>query len=562
MLQKITLFVLISLSCICESFSQEANLSMIREKLNVITLERNKLATSPKKEEYIRLTWQMAEAHQQLALDGVAVQLYEEAILEAQKMNNKKILADAFRRLGDFYPTLKFYRKAKNNYLQATELYKMTDEWTNYKETTYKTGKAAYDVHDYSSANTILSDLLDYSTQKTYQLDYDLKKEVLTMLFKSHQKQRSRSKAQFYATLLRNLESSKTGNKDLQKELAQYLKIDRGMLSQKEAQRLQKQIEELEKGLKLSHLMNLKKNDTINTQQDLLEVQKREIELQKELVLLKEREKKMEQERLEERNKNNIILASSILSVVLLSAIAIIIVIQRSKHKLAIKNILIESQKSIIEIEKEKSETLLLNILPEQTARELKENGVTEPRFYEKVSVLFTDFKGFTQISEKLSPQEIIAELNFCFLMFDEIVEKYNLEKIKTIGDAYMCAGGVPTANESNPIDAVRAGLEMQLFMQKWKAEKIAKGEPYFELRLGIHTGALVAGVIGKKKFAYDIWGDTVNLAARMEASGEIGKVNISGETFKFVENHFNCVHRGKIPAKNKGEVDMYFVQE
>jgi class 3 adenylate cyclase len=249
------------------------------------------------------------------------------------------------------------------------------------------------------------------------------------------------------------------------------------------------------------------------------------------------------------------------LGVVLLAAALIIFIIQRSNRKLSQKNILIERQKSEIEIEKEKSDTLLLNILPAQTAYELKEKGETEPRFYEVVSVIFTDFKGFTQISEKLSPQQIIAELNFCFQKFDEIIEKHHLEKIKTIGDAYMCAGGIPEKNDTNPADAVRAALEMQQFMAEWKSEKKSKGEECFELRLGIHTGPLVAGVIGKKKFAYDIWGDTVNLAARMESSGEVGKVNISGETYRYIQKIFICTHRGKIPAKNKGEIDMYFVE-
>ncbi len=220
----------------------------------------------------------------------------------------------------------------------------------------------------------------------------------------------------------------------------------------------------------------------------------------------------------------------------------------------------IEAQRDIIELEKEESEKLLLNILPQTVAYELKEKGTATPKSYEMVSVLFTDFKGFTVATEHMNPTEVIRELDKCFGAFDQICEKYGLEKIKTIGDAYMCAGGIPIENNTNHIDAVRAGLEIQAFMQNLRKEREARGEPYWELRLGINTGPLVAGVVGTKKFAYDIWGDTVNTAARMESSGVPNMVNISGATYKLIKDLFVCEYRGKLPAKNKGDVDMYFV--
>jgi class 3 adenylate cyclase len=214
----------------------------------------------------------------------------------------------------------------------------------------------------------------------------------------------------------------------------------------------------------------------------------------------------------------------------------------------------------IIKDERDRSKSLLLNILPEETARELEEKGNAQTRFYDNVTVLFTDFKGFSTIAGKLSPQDLVAELNDYFVAFDEIVDKHNLEKIKTIGDAYMCAGGIPTANSTHPHDAVRAGLEMQAFMIARNAYRQRKGLEGWELRVGIHSGPVVAGVVGKRKYAYDIWGDTVNVASRMESNGEPGKVNISASTFAYVKDEFPCVHRGKIHAKNIGEVDMYFV--
>jgi class 3 adenylate cyclase len=215
-----------------------------------------------------------------------------------------------------------------------------------------------------------------------------------------------------------------------------------------------------------------------------------------------------------------------------------------------------------METERQKSDALLLNILPEEIAQELKEKGFAVPKQYELITVLFTDFKGFTHITERIPPEQVIENLNACFLAFDEICDKYNLEKIKTIGDAYMCAGGVPIPNETNPVDVVSAGLEMQAWMKNWAIEKQQKGEETWELRLGIHSGAVIAGVVGKNKFAYDVWGDTVNLASRMESSGEVGKVNISETTYEFIKHRFACTFRGKIEAKNKGEVAMYFVEK
>ncbi len=215
----------------------------------------------------------------------------------------------------------------------------------------------------------------------------------------------------------------------------------------------------------------------------------------------------------------------------------------------------------IIAAEKERSDNLLLNILPEETAEELKQNGKATPKHYETVSVLFTDFKGFTKIAEKLTPQELVAELNHCFLEFDFIIDEFNLEKIKTIGDAYMCAGGIPIKNTTNPVDIVHAGLKIKEYMEHLKKVREEKGEDYWELRIGIHTGPVIAGVVGKNKFAYDIWGDAVNTASRMESSGVPGKVNISGTTYELVKDHFECTYRGKIQAKNKGEIDMYIVE-
>jgi len=220
----------------------------------------------------------------------------------------------------------------------------------------------------------------------------------------------------------------------------------------------------------------------------------------------------------------------------------------------------IEKQKHEIENEKRRSEDLLKNILPEETSRELMIHGEAKTQFYKKVTVLFSDFQGFTKTCENMHPQEIVRELATHFSKFEEFCDEHYVEKIKTIGDAYMCAGGIPMRNNSNPIDVVLVGLCIVRYIEKSNKEKRQQGLKTWDLRVGIHTGNLIAGVIGKKKFAYDIWGDTVNTASRMETSGEINKVNISGDTYEYVKTFFDCTPRGKIEAKNKGFVDMYFV--
>ena len=218
-------------------------------------------------------------------------------------------------------------------------------------------------------------------------------------------------------------------------------------------------------------------------------------------------------------------------------------------------------QRNKIATGKKESDELLLNILPSEVAAELKAKGSADAKQFEGVTVMFTDFKGFTQLSEKLSPKELVREINECFSAFDHIMHKHGVEKIKTIGDAYMAAGGLPTSNSTHANDVVLAALEIQQFMHEHKAIKEASGQLFFEIRIGIHSGPVVAGIVGVKKFAYDIWGDTVNTASRMESSGEVGKVNVSGTTYELVKDKFNCIHRGKITAKGKGEIEMYFVE-
>ena len=223
----------------------------------------------------------------------------------------------------------------------------------------------------------------------------------------------------------------------------------------------------------------------------------------------------------------------------------------------------VKKSRDIISKEKDRSDNLLLNILPAEIAEELKAKGEAVARDFDQVSILFTDFKEFTQMSEKLSAKELVGEINHCFKAFDGICEKYDIEKIKTIGDSFMAAGGLPVPKEDSVKNTVLAALEMTAFIIKRKVERENAGQLGFEMRAGIHTGNVVAGIVGVKKFQYDIWGDTVNTASRMESNGEIRRVNISQFTYDIVKNdpQFSFTSRGKVQVKGKGEVEMWFVE-
>ena len=225
------------------------------------------------------------------------------------------------------------------------------------------------------------------------------------------------------------------------------------------------------------------------------------------------------------------------------------------------RNKFIAKNKKLVETEKERSDKLLLNILPEETAQELKDKGKVQAKRFDSVTVMFTDFKGFTAYSDKLSPEELVESVDYYYSKFDEIIEKYGLEKIKTVGDAYMCAGGLPFPSDDHADKMVQAAFEIAEFVKESK-----KFDPddltRFDIRIGINTGPVVAGVVGSKKFAYDIWGDTVNIASRMESNSKPGKINISENTYQLVKDKYSCTFRGEIEAKNKGMMKMYFVNK
>ena len=220
----------------------------------------------------------------------------------------------------------------------------------------------------------------------------------------------------------------------------------------------------------------------------------------------------------------------------------------------------IEAQKKLLEEEKQKADKLLYQILPDEIADELKHTGKSKIRLYREVSVMFTDFKGFTKIAENVSPEELVSRLENHFINFDKITAKHLVTPIKTVGDSYMAAGGVPLRNKEHAVQILLAALEIQSYMAQRKEVAREEKRDFWELRIGIDTGPVIAGVIGTQRIAYDVWGDTVNVASRMEMTCDAGKINITGRTYEQIKPFFSCSFRGKILAKNKGHINMYYV--
>jgi adenylate cyclase len=262
-------------------------------------------------------------------------------------------------------------------------------------------------------------------------------------------------------------------------------------------------------------------------------------------------QKQLEVDLLNQERKNQ--------KIVIIGTIGIAVMILIIAIGLAHRYYFINKTKNIIQEEKNRSEKLLLNILPHETAEELKEKGRVQAKKFQSATVLFSDFTEFTRLAESIEPEHLVSSIDYYFKAFDEITTKYGLEKIKTIGDAYMCAGGIPTTSDDHAMKVVQAGWEMLQFVEQvpqTNSEILS-----FEVRIGIHTGPVVAGIVGNKKWQYDIWGDTVNIASRMETMSDAGKINISETTYRQIKEHLHCTYRGEIEVKNRGPLKMYFLE-
>lgn len=468
-----------------------------------------------------------------------AREYYSQALTIDQKNGNRKWIASDISNLGIIYMTEGDYNKALEFYLKALKINKEIDNKKEISTNLGNIGNVYYKLGENTINNNKMSDSLFNIAASYYseaiKIDEELGRKTgiaikLGNLGQLFTKMKKYPEAEIYLKRAITLTDS-IGAIDLldnwHLNLSELYEITNNPKKALEQHKLYIAIKDSLNSMELSQ-------KTVSLEMNF--------EFERKQALEKAEQEKKDAIALEEKHRQLLILVFVILGFILVSIFAFIAT----------------KQKNIIKKEKQRSEELLLNILPTETAEELKQNGSASPKQFEQVTVLFTDFKGFTKIAEKMTAKELVGELNDIFSAFDTIISKYNIEKIKTIGDSYMCAGGLPSANTTNPEDVILAAIEINEYML------IRKSNPTWQIRIGIHTGPVVAGVVGIKKFAYDIWGDTVNTASRMESSGEPGKVNISGSTYEFIKNNqkLNTIYRGEIEAKNKGKIKMYFVEK
>jgi adenylate cyclase len=467
----------------------------------------------------------------------------------AKELNNNKILAYCYINLGRIYKNTKDYEKSLNYLFKTLEIRKGLNDLQS-------VGNALYDIAETYMTMGSLNKALDYFNESIEILsqvgDKDGKAFCYNNVAKIYLKKNQFDKALKYAK--EGLEISSVIGLKYEEKKSHYT------LSEIYAANEQYQyaFKYLKKYIDVKDsIFNQESVNKMAQYQVKAELEKQEAQIE---LLIKD--KKLEEQKAQQ---NKLFLIFSL--IVLVVVIAIMLFVYRNyREKKKINQILrdqkeeIEAQRDTIDDERKKSDELLLNILPEETANELKEKGSAATKLHKNVTVMFADLIDFSSKSEKINPEKLIGDLNKCFIQFDEITAKYGVEKIKTIGDAYMCAGGIHNERNST-INTIKAAVEMQAFMNNWKKESIAKNEPFWEMRIGIHTGQVIGGVIGKKKFSYDIWGNTVNIASRLESASEAGKINVSGETFELIKNQVECKYRGKVAAKNLGDIDMYFIQ-
>ena len=465
----------------------------------------------------------IADTYSMIGNSESAEKYYDEGILLLRDLNDPTSLGSALLNAGDEYFNTKHFIKALNYFEESKSIFEQLNypvgiayNKGNIGMVYAEQGKDSLALLNINEAVAILEELEDYypiSVYLTYMADiYADKNDFYTAIEYAH----------------RSLDLAK-----------QYDLRDQKSESNLKLSELYEMLGNYSEAL-MHHKTHIKYRDSI-----------RNIESVQNLANIEVKQKQSEVDLLEQKRKNQRFLVYT----TLLALLSIIIFTTGlyKRHKF------IKATNVIIEEEKQRSDNLLLNILPEETAQELKEKGRVEAKRFESVTVLFTDFKGFSRYAKHLTPEELVQSIDFYFSKFDNIIEKYELEKIKTVGDAYMCAGGLPFPTQDHARKMILAAMEIAEFVNTEK-QKHPNSNTHFDIRIGINTGPVVAGVVGSKKYAYDIWGDAVNIASRMESGSEAGKINISEFTYELVKDQFHCEYRGEIEVKNRGKLKMYFV--
>ncbi len=538
---RLTIFLL--LSCVSVCFSQ-------KEKINELEATLNQQSGI----DFIRNAIGLSDLYMDEGRPDLALTRAESALAEAKKQGNKSLIAAALNRRGK-----SIRQSADGKRLLLNRAYKSFEESNEFSTSDEERMDNLVNMKSIAESLNKPDDV----RRAAYALAVlqgknppPPEEDTRTGLFNSRRKRALQEYRQVQAEK-QNLAAEKNSLADELAELSEEQASMRAqqeklvnLLEMKELAIVDMSKEQMQQELLFSEQERLLDSLTFINILDSLELAKKEMQVEQQELALREQMAELELQ----KSQRNLLLALAGIFIVAAAGLF------HRYHVAKGHNLMLAEKNRIIQQERERSEELLLNILPKAVAEELKLNGGAETQHFENATVMFVDFKGFSKISKELTPGQLVADLDFAFKNFDGIIGKFGLEKIKTIGDAYMCAGGLPSEDSTHPIQVIKAALEIQAFLNQWNNEKANRKEPIFEARIGIHTGPLVAGVVGSKKFAYDIWGDTVNVAARMETSCEVGRVNISDSTFQRVKNNFACEYRGKVPAKNVGEVEMYYV--
>lgn len=512
---------------------------------------KKELEKAEDSKERMYLNYELGKAYLRLDKDA-SIEYAKRAHHLATDRGDPRMGAQAAFLVGRGYERDRNQRNADVWYRTALAKAKKAGDLDLIVKSVQRRGRLAEKDRDYRDAYQIYEDAFKFFSQKgtsvsDLQSKFERQKATLAQERERLQKEIDRLEKE-----RNNLTSDRDRLEQQQEKLVQEKQLVEREVSKKE-ERLADVSQAKERA---DSIADLKQQEVKQLSRQALEQQTvlkaKEAELAK-ASLEAERSRSLAERNQAQRDQLLILAASGVLFALLL--LVLFLVSRRSRRKLKDKN-------KIIEQEQQRSDELLLNILPRTIAEELKEYGKAKPRKYKEATVLFSDFKNFSKISEQLTPEELVEDLDKAFKAFDFIISQYeDIEKIKTIGDAYMCASGL-SDRRSMPNNMIRAALEMQQFLEEQKQEKSRLGKPYFEARIGIHTGPVVAGVVGVNKFAYDIWGDTVNIASRVETNGQEGRVNISEASYNLVRYNFECEYRGKVQAKNKGLIDMYFVKK
>ena len=478
----------------------------------------------------------IADAYSKIGNSSSAEIYYNKGIQLLRKTNDSTRLAIALTNMGDEYFNNKKYESAMLRFEESVQIFKNID---NSLGTAYNLGNMGMVYAMQGKDELAKSNLQEAITVLERQRDYSAIAVYLTYLSDISLKQKDFNSARTYAERSLDLAQRYGLKKEISDANLQLSEIYEKRGNTAESLKYYKNhvifrdsVSNIEK---VREMANLRADFEVSQKQTEVDLLEKESEIQ----MLKDK-------------RQRIIIYATVLALIFIFVLLFFLYRRYS---------FVKETNTIIEEERNRSDSLLLNILPKETAQELKETGHVEAKKFESVTVLFTDFKDFTRSSADLTPERLVRSVDYYFSRFDEVMEKHGLEKIKTMGDAYMCTGGIHLNKEDHAIRMVHAAFEIVKITEEVKIKNQDNIMPY-EIRIGINTGPVIAGVVGTQKFAYDIWGDTVNVAARMETNSETGRINISENTYELIKDEFECEYRGKMKVKNKGMMKMYYVIE